>query len=468
MNVLKKDQLFILQLLDESIAQATASNDHMFIMRTLSKFGEKDEDPLSLYTLVDLTYVQNMSVHAACTLAAQNPSTHLLWSRYGLQNLVGPRGRLYTALSIHEAVNFQSNLDGRAMDISSELRHILRPPKVNFLQLYVMSPHLHIQSPFRHPVSGVIVTCGLSHPQFTKAMLMRAISYLDHMEDLASKMVSQLECRVEQVAFFDSSTGIPSTFHAADAFDIVKLKKLLAARPVFVPFVDDAHGKGLLTICRKVLDHLIGTLRAFFNSHLGIGGFEASWRSFQSELALEEFFYGQPLSPTDLKYSVSLGTNSTNSFSLTFERGFLGLVPFSSAVSEVEPPPLHHWTRDSLQISRIKRVFPLTEVLEAAPVITGEELLKVLLCDIYKRNEGIPLAGLCGSSPPGILKGALTLDSFVQELATRDSFLCPPPLDVPGHWWRGQGNMLQSVCCLGFRSSTFTTFLQFRSVTIRQ
>ncbi|MGL5596829.1 MAG: hypothetical protein ACRDDA_01630 [Aeromonas sp.] len=158
MNVLKKDKQFILQLLDESIAQVGASSESFLIIRALSKFGQKEEDPLSLETLVDLTYIHCMSVHAACTLTAQNPSTHLLWSRYGLQNLVGPRGRLYSALSIHEAVNYQSNLDGRAIDISSKLHCILRPTQVNFLQLYVNSPHLHIQTPFKHPVSGVIVT----------------------------------------------------------------------------------------------------------------------------------------------------------------------------------------------------------------------------------------------------------------------------------------------------------------------
>ncbi|CAM4652630.1 unnamed protein product [Leuciscus chuanchicus] len=77
----------------------------------------------------------------------------------------------------------------------------------------------------------------------------------------------------------------------------------------------------------------------------------------------------------DVPYSVSLGTNSTSPFSLSFQKGFLGLMPFSSANSNIEPPPLDHWTRDRLQMSRIKRIFPLTEVLDAAPAVTGVVLL---------------------------------------------------------------------------------------------
>ncbi|KAI7790210.1 hypothetical protein IRJ41_021508, partial [Triplophysa rosa] len=101
--------------------------------------------------------------------------------------------------------------------------------------------------------------------------------------------------------------------------------------------------------------------------------------------------------------------------------------------------------------SRIKRVFPLTEVLEAASVITGEELLKVLLCDLYKMNEGIPLAGLCGSSPPGILKGALTLDSFVQELATRDSFPVPATFGHDRRLVERTGKDVTECLLLGFQ-----------------
>lgn len=63
---------------------------------------------------------------------------------------------------LHNASNFQSNLDN-PRDISQELLGILQSPQqVTFLQLYVTSPHIHFQMPFKHPVSGTSVTSGLS------------------------------------------------------------------------------------------------------------------------------------------------------------------------------------------------------------------------------------------------------------------------------------------------------------------
>lgn len=44
------------------------------------------------------------------------------------------------------------------------------PGTVNFLQLYADSPHVHIRSPLRHPVSDAIVAAGLSHPQFENTL----------------------------------------------------------------------------------------------------------------------------------------------------------------------------------------------------------------------------------------------------------------------------------------------------------
>lgn len=71
--------------------------------------------------------------------------------------------------------------------------------KLNFFQLNVDSPHVHMKSPFRHPVTGAIVTCGLSHPQFERAFLQRARSYIYHIKDLVEKLVVQLGLRMEQV-----------------------------------------------------------------------------------------------------------------------------------------------------------------------------------------------------------------------------------------------------------------------------
>lgn len=77
----------------------------------------------------------------------------------------------------------------------------------------------------------------------------------------------------------------------------------------------------------------------------GVGGYAASWRAYQLELALESFFFRHPLSTGDYPLSVSLGTDSNNPYSLTYQRGFLGLAPHSSASAGVVPPPLENWAR---------------------------------------------------------------------------------------------------------------------------
>lgn len=82
----------------------------------------------------------------------------MLWSRSGLQDLEGDRGRLFTALAMHEAVNFQTNQDSRPLDVSRTLLRLCVPAAITFLQLYVDSPHIRVKMPFKHPISGTIVT----------------------------------------------------------------------------------------------------------------------------------------------------------------------------------------------------------------------------------------------------------------------------------------------------------------------
>jgi len=40
---------------------------------------------------------------------------HLMWSRYGVQELVGNRGSLFSALTMNETANFSSNSDHRGL-----------------------------------------------------------------------------------------------------------------------------------------------------------------------------------------------------------------------------------------------------------------------------------------------------------------------------------------------------------------
>lgn len=108
---------------------------------------------------------------------------------------------------------------------------------------------------------------------------------------------------------------------------------------------------------------------------------------------------------------------------------------------------LSHWTCDSLQKSRIERVFPLMEVLHAPPVVTDAALLKVLLCDLYKANKGLPLA------PPfvGSSKVPSHLPHLWKSWQQEMPFQYHTPLGVPGVWWSELGKMLWSAGLLGFQ-----------------
>lgn len=109
--------------------------------------------------------VVQCSLHVACNLILLDPHTTLFWSRAGLERMFGPRARLFTCMSMHECVTVQTELDQHPPDILPALAEIVTRPNVTFWQVYVDSPHTHL-STFRHPISGLIVTGGLDHPNY--------------------------------------------------------------------------------------------------------------------------------------------------------------------------------------------------------------------------------------------------------------------------------------------------------------
>lgn len=203
-HVLKRDMCFILHLLDKAIKNIGVSH---LLKPTLylTMFGQKDREALDVSDLVAPRGATSLSVHTACKISATDPNIHLLFSRCGLQDLVGPRGSLYSILGIHEATNYQTDLDHLPHSLSPTLLDALGVEgKLTFLQLYVDSPHVHLQMPYKHPVSGTLVTCRMSHPQFQRSLLSRASQYMCHMEDLKEKLV-QLGLRIEQVRRFEKN-----------------------------------------------------------------------------------------------------------------------------------------------------------------------------------------------------------------------------------------------------------------------
>lgn len=465
-RVLRQDQMFILKLLDEAVERVNSCT-FLKVVATLGQFGQRDGDGVDLTDVVNPDCVDSVSYHLAVKITAAEKDTHLFFSRFGLQDITGVRGSLFSTLGMHEACNFQSNLDTLSMDLSQDITNTLSPSGlITFVQLYADTPHFHYRQPFKHPVSGALVTCRLSHPNHQPAVISRATKYITHMQDLNHRLVCQVGCRIEQVVRFESGE-IPVDVKAGKYFNMDALTTLLSCHALLIPFADLKDGLGLLSTVRSVVDYLIGTLRESFRCSEGVGRYDPTWRAFQAELALEELFFGHPLSALDNVWSASLGTCSLRERSNTHQRGFLGLAPHNSASLEESPPPLHHWTRDALQTKRIERIWAFCQCLDAGPPVIGAALLKVLLGDLYKRNEQLPWAALKSDQPPGRLVGALDMKTLSRELATKNSFPAPNTFKRARELVEDRGQDVANCLEQGFVAEAITYFPSFKFVDTR-
>ncbi|MGL5292873.1 MAG: hypothetical protein ACRC9V_03665, partial [Aeromonas sp.] len=171
LNIVADDLQFMLALFTTAFNEANVDPGVKMIL-TLTKFGQKDPKEFNLSSLANPAGVKCATLHVACTLSHDDLDTDLMWSRRGLQDLVGVRGNLFSVLGMKEVANFQSNLDHLQMDMQETLTSPFRVGngRLNFVQYYSVTPHVHNASPAIHPVSRAIATCGL-HIKAHGAML---------------------------------------------------------------------------------------------------------------------------------------------------------------------------------------------------------------------------------------------------------------------------------------------------------
>ncbi|KAK2905493.1 hypothetical protein Q8A67_007292 [Cirrhinus molitorella] len=120
LNILPQDQNFILQLFQQSVLHVNSDVD-MKILTSLSKFGQKAEGELNIRSVVDPAGVRDISYHAGCPISPVDPTVDVFWSRFGVQEVVGRRGSLFSVYSLSEAANFQSSMDHHELDIDPVL-----------------------------------------------------------------------------------------------------------------------------------------------------------------------------------------------------------------------------------------------------------------------------------------------------------------------------------------------------------
>lgn len=144
---MKNGQQLVLNLLDRAITDAVTTDLEVII--TLSIFGQKSGEPLHVSELVNPEGIKSLSVHVACKIGSNYPidgrTLHVMWSRQGLQEVVGFRGSLFPTLSMCQCANFKSNLDGKPLTLALPIWDVCycgveSGGNLNFLQIYTDSP----------------------------------------------------------------------------------------------------------------------------------------------------------------------------------------------------------------------------------------------------------------------------------------------------------------------------------------
>lgn len=110
--------------------------------------------------------------------------------------------------------------------------------------------------------------------------------------------------------------------------------------------------------------------------------------------------------------------------------------PVNSVAVGDSPPDVRMWTNNPLLLKRVERLFPKTNMLEAASVILGEQLVHLILGDLYAGNlSGEPVAILKGDKlPPGLV----LIGNQTYEEVAGDQISLPPYI------WENKGSSARS------------------------
>lgn len=474
-DVLTRDQSYILSIIENAVSRISLPPG-MTCKFLVSQFGQKEHVPFQLENICKIEGIVSMSVHSAVNIG--HDDIHIMWSREALQKLLGRRGRLYQVLSFSEIANFQTNLDGKSIDISNELRDISSlPENITFLQLYCDVPHRREHGIRPHPVSGTVVCSDLLHHKVTAKMYSDAKKYLVTVEDNMSKMIGPISGRIEIVTrtTLDDSARTARNVNicAKDFFNMPQLNALMNAYPLIVPFKETIDkDKHFIEAIRKVGIHLFKELNKIYEIFHGTGAFEASWKALQLELAIEHYLYGgtsyQPNFEREISVNLGPGGDPTDR-SDTSRRGFLCLSNWNaSALSESSPPPVKIYTKNKKEQVRIQRAFGFFDSLEGSFAAIGEKLILCILLDMKssKSSEAALVTGLKQQECPnwGKIVGGVLLEDLVDQLIKQLKFFRYPSVSQRlVKFIEGKGLNLKSVLDSGLRSSSFEYFIHLRS-----
>ncbi|KAL1268906.1 hypothetical protein QQF64_031195 [Cirrhinus molitorella] len=145
MVILEEDQSFVLGTLMEAVQELNRDPTQKLIV-FLTRFGQKAETPLSIGALLMRKGVHSITCHATCSINAKDPRVDLMWSHYGLQNIVGHRGSLFSVYGMAEAANFQSSLDRHNLTLDHDLMEVFNGANtfsdITFVKIYATTPRV--------------------------------------------------------------------------------------------------------------------------------------------------------------------------------------------------------------------------------------------------------------------------------------------------------------------------------------
>lgn len=423
-DIVGSDQAYVLRVLDEALSTVERPRGLEAVV-VCWRFGQKEERPVKVSEMFARESIVDMSVHSAVNITCKDML--LFWSRGGLQRLVGRRGTFYSAMSFCEAANFQSNVNGSAMDVKEDLRTIAAYVEgLRFVQLYADLPHRWPFAIGGHPVSGCIATMGLLHPATRGRLRREAAAFINVMRDNAVKIESPSAARIEIVTAIPGNMVDNESVSARDFFNVEQIRHMLDRYPVVVPFSDVAPRGGGERVRRRLTEvatFLVDELGAMLEEKGERGGFRAAWRSLQFEVALERLFRGKMFRPESAQLSINLGPgNDPTDRSATSSRGFLCLEHYSScAVNEDCPPPVHLWTRNVSEGERICRAFAFADSVDAGQNAVGAKMLVAFLLDVKHANLSGSTLFTSLKSSAGVphwsrLVGAISVQQLASDL----------------------------------------------------
>lgn len=377
--VLPSDRRTILKAFQNAL-ESTEFVDSAFHPIIFSfRFGEKCKGRIEL-PIFDINAVDDICIHAGICVSSYFHD--LFWCRNGVNEVIGERGRLSSAYSFFECVNFQSNLDRRLLDITGLLRSVcLFPEHLRFIQLYSDLPHRRPQTAF-HPITGsVIMIEGILPAHSQQKLIKEADEYLSELKSNFYQ-VRNGNCRLEFVVCLPS---VMTNVIAVDVVNIESLYEMLQHHAMIAPFskINDLR---VIDCLREVGLYLHSKLKEIFDTKKGTGDSWAVWQAYQYELAAEKLLWGHPFFGSSRIYAINLGPGlEYPTRSLTDQMGFICLENcFSCCWNEMSTPPLNIFTKNTKIQAQITRLFGISDLLDASDNALGKRIVLCLLKDLHE------------------------------------------------------------------------------------